>query len=537
MKIHPHPCAQRPRRACLCARLLFLLALLAPLPSALGQAASARAAPSRAALIERALRVGDEWFGLYVLGQKAGSMFMGARMGEHEGKPALVTSYATVLHATVGGNEVMREVKGERVYDVAGEGRLLFFREERRGDGGDERFAGHCAPDGIRLVRQPKGQAAQTLQLPATGENIDDGLTVLKVLATGAPHAGTAFDLDHRLADKRVTTALVARAPRAIAGAQVEVAELSVTEEDSRVSQTMLVAPDGRTLEIRYGNVLTAKAEPRELAEQRGRIDVFGTTRIVLGGKFSLDQKLAEHVRRAPSKIVYEIEGLPKGYWTSNAWQTFTPSAAPAGSPQDERVSLSVAPVLPRQKLRLPLSQALIRAQKLDEWLRPTLAVESQAPEIVDLTRKTLGKTADAFEAVEKLSTFVYRFLKKSYGVSSDRATRVLELKEGDCTEHALLFTAMARAAGIPARRINGLVYMDTADGIPALYWHEWAEVFVGEWIPVDPTFGQRVADAGHLAFGIEGQNDVAALFGQLRIRVLEVAGAKAGERSDLGPR
>lgn len=526
MRISPSSFVLRPFCAFLVPALLFSLS---PFPSAFGQdastpgnvATSPRGMPGRDALVARAMRVGDEWFGLYVLGQKAGSMFTGVRMGEHEGKAALVSTYATVLNATVGGNVVRREVRGERVYDVTSDGRLLFFHEERRGDGGDERLTGRCTTEGVHLVREPKGQAPQTLLLPATRENLDDALAAMKVLTTGAPHTGHALDLDHRMADKRVTTALSKRHSQSIDGEEVQIAEITVTEEDSRVSQSMWMSPDGRTREIRYGNVLMAKAEPREVAEQQGHIDVFGSTRVVLGGKFSLDQKLAEHVRRPPSRVVYEIEGLPSSYWTSNAWQRFAPIAK---TEDPERVSLTVTAVRPRSSLRLPLPQALIDEQKLDEWLRPTLAVESQAPEIVALTKRTLGKTTDAFSAVEKLSTFVYRFLKKSYGVSSDRATRVLELREGDCTEHALLFTAMARAAGIPARRVNGLVYMDTTDGIPSLYWHEWVEAFVGEWIPVDPTFGQSVADAGHLAFGIEGQNDVAALFGQLRIKVVQIA-------------
>ena len=496
-------------------------------------ASPASAVTPREARLERALQVGDEWFGLYVLGQKAGTMFQGARRGEFEGRPVLIASYSTLLNAAIGGKKVMREVKGERLYALDGEGPLLAFREERIGDGGDETLTGRCTPAGVELTRQAKGGAAQVHRFPATRENLDDALASLAVLETGAPHAGVAFDLESRMADKRVTTSLVGRRTESIDGAEVTVSELAVTEEDSRVAQSLRVLPDGRTIEVRYGNVLLAKAEPRATAEAQGHVEVFGSTRIVLGGEFSLDQRLAEHVRRPPSKVVYEIEGLPRDYWTSNGWQSFAPardvgastaSGAPGPAAAPERVWLTVTAALPQKKLSLPLAPALIATEKLGEWLRPTLAVESQAPEIVALTRKTLGKTTDAFAAVEKLSGFVYRLLKKSYGVSSDRATRVLELKEGDCTEHALLFTAMARAAGIPARRVNGLVYMDTTDGVPSLYWHEWAEAFVGEWIPVDPTFGQRVADTGHLAFGIEGQNDVAALFGQLKIRVVEVA-------------
>ena len=64
--------------------------------------------------------------------------------------------------------------------------------------------------------------------------------------------------------------------------------------------------------------------------------------------------------------------------------------------------------------------------------------------------------------------------------------------------------TALARAVGIPARRVDGLVYMEAADAVPAFYWHEWVEVYVGEWIEVDPTFNQEVADATHIALGSE---------------------------------
>ena len=502
-----------------CALVLCLASLIAQPALATNAAVSPASVPSRDELVAQLLKVGDEWFGLYVLGQKAGSMFTSAKISERDGRPVLVTSQLTVLNASVGKNKVMREVRGERVYELGGDGRLVFFREERVGDGGDESFTGHCAPQGVRLIRQARGQAPQEMTLAATRENIDDALASLRVLRTGQPHEGNAFDLNHLMADKRVTTSLVARRHQSIDGVETALTELSLVEADSRVAQSTLMTQEGRTIEVRYGTVLTARAEPREVAERQGHVDVFGTTRIILGGTATPDQKLSADARRAPSRVVYEIDGLPRDYWTSNGWQRFSPIA----SDHSGRVTLAVTALAPQKALKLPLTKAQIAAHHLDEWLRPTLAVESQAPEIVALTQKTLGQTTDAFEAVEKLSRFVYRFLKKSYGVSSDRATRVLALKEGDCTEHALLFTTMARAAGIPARRINGLVYMDSDDGIPSLYWHEWAEVFVGEWVPVDPTFDQSVADTGHLAFGVEGQNDVAALFGQLRIKVLKV--------------
>jgi hypothetical protein len=107
--------------------------------------------------------------------------------------------------------------------------------------------------------------------------------------------------------------------------------------------------------------------------------------------------------------------------------------------------------------------------------------------------------------------------MKKDYGASADRAMDVLRQMKGDCTEHSLLSVALLRAAGIPARRVDGVVYMFT-DNVPAMYWHEWVEAYVGEWTQLDPTFQQPVADATHFAMGEESNAEITPLIAQLKI-------------------
>ena len=114
--------------------------------------------------------------------------------------------------------------------------------------------------------------------------------------------------------------------------------------------------------------------------------------------------------------------------------------------------------------------------------------------------------------------------MKKDYGFNADRATDVLRQMRGDCTEHSLLTVALLRALGIPARRVDGVVFNPSGDGVAALYWHEWVEAWVGStWTQLDPTFGQPVADATHLTLGEESQADIIPLLGKLRI--VEVSG------------
>ena len=54
-----------------------------------------------------------------------------------------------------------------------------------------------------------------------------------------------------------------------------------------------------------------------------------------------------------------------------------------------------------------------------------------------------------------------------------------------------------AFAAGLAAL---GDVYVNDA-----FFYHAWPEVWLGEWVAVDPTFGQYPADAAHLRFVIGG--------------------------------
>jgi len=93
-----------------------------------------------------------------------------------------------------------------------------------------------------------------------------------------------------------------------------------------------------------------------------------------------------------------------------------------------------------------------------------------------------------------------------------------LDTMKGDCTEHALLAVSLMRAAGIPAKRIDGVIYQKGSDGVPALMWHEWVSAFVGEWVQLDPTWGQPVADATHFAVGEETGAEIAPLIGELQV-------------------
>ena len=117
--------------------------------------------------------------------------------------------------------------------------------------------------------------------------------------------------------------------------------------------------------------------------------------------------------------------------------------------------------------------------------------------------------------------------LEKKPTMSLPSAREVLRTRVGDCNEHTVLYVAMARAIGIPARINAGLVFVRGA-----FYYHAWPEVYIdegqgrGEWLPVDPTFNQFPADATHLRLargGLDQQASILPLVGRVKMTVLDV--------------
>ena len=109
--------------------------------------------------------------------------------------------------------------------------------------------------------------------------------------------------------------------------------------------------------------------------------------------------------------------------------------------------------------------------------------------------------------------------LTKRLTVGLPSALDVLATLAGDCHEHTVLFTALARSLGLPTRMVAGLVYWQGQ-----LYYHAWPEVWVGLWLPTDPTLGQPVADVTHLGL-VEAENEsliaLGQFIGKLRVHVL----------------
>jgi len=162
------------------------------------------------------------------------------------------------------------------------------------------------------------------------------------------------------------------------------------------------------------------------------------------------------------------------------------------------------------------------------EWrheLEATPFLQVDHPRIRDTARAILAGETDPRRAAERLRSWVYDELEKRPVASIPNALQVLDTRVGDCNEHAVLFAALARAAGLPARVVAGVVY---ADG--AFLYHAWDEVWLGTgWMTVDPAFDQTPADATHVKLVEGGPETHAALIGVVGKLSIDVMPETAG--------
>ena len=157
----------------------------------------------------------------------------------------------------------------------------------------------------------------------------------------------------------------------------------------------------------------------------------------------------------------------------------------------------------------------------LNIYLKPTLHIQSNNQEIMNKSKEILGDEKNSLLAVKKLTQWVSEEIKDKL-VDSFSALNVLHSKEGECQAHTYLYTALARAAGIPTKVVNGIVYLEPK----GFLYHTWAESYVGYWIAVDPTFGQIPADATHIKL-VEGDSfdelsPLVNIIGKIRAEVIE---------------
>lgn len=169
----------------------------------------------------------------------------------------------------------------------------------------------------------------------------------------------------------------------------------------------------------------------------------------------------------------------------------------------------------------------------LREAIQPTRFLQSDNQRIIALARKAVGDTKDAAEAARRIEAFVAEYIDdKSLSVGYASAAEVVESRQGDCSEFAVLTAALCRAVGIPSQVVVGIAYVEEFGGQQGFGGHAWTQAWVGgKWVGLDAAFkssNRGGYDAGHIALAV-GNGDpgdffnMATALGQFQIEKMEV--------------
>lgn len=165
------------------------------------------------------------------------------------------------------------------------------------------------------------------------------------------------------------------------------------------------------------------------------------------------------------------------------------------------------------------LVQKYTQSQKY--WEKNAVEIQAQAAKLTDPAASVTKNLRQIYDFVVGYLSYDYQELASGNLVRQGALAALAQKDKAVCMEYTDLFIALARAAGIPAREINGYAYTaDTTNRPLSLklaqgdVLHAWPEAyFPGTgWIMVDPTWGSTSGsnyfsafDLSHVAFVIQG--------------------------------
>jgi Transglutaminase-like superfamily len=280
-----------------------------------------------------------------------------------------------------------------------------------------------------------------------------------------------------------------------VAGPDGPVDALVIAEEHQGLRARAWIADDGSTVReegtLGFTLARTTSAEALSVDSALAAVDLAVSARIPLEGHIA-HPRTAQHLRlRVSGEAATSVPDDPPRQRRSADRLEIAREALPARTPYPA----------PADPARAP-------------YLAPGPFIESDDAEVVATARAAVAGARDAVTAAQHLVAWVNDHVEQAPSVTVPSTRAVLAARRGDCNEHAVLLTGLARAAGIPARVVAGAMYLDGA-----FYYHAWTELWLGAWVSADSVFRQLPADATHVKLvegGPEHHLALAAVIGRL---------------------
>lgn len=140
------------------------------------------------------------------------------------------------------------------------------------------------------------------------------------------------------------------------------------------------------------------------------------------------------------------------------------------------------------------LSRSYDQSRRLyKKYTAPDILVPSANERIIKLSRAIIGKIRTPYYQARAIYRWVLTRLSFIESPEQRDVIKAVDSKEGDSYIYSILFCALSRSAGIPARPVAGYI----VDRNRKSSKHYWAECYIENigWIPVDPLLGDQSKD------------------------------------------
>lgn len=459
----------------------------------------------------------DVWHEYFIQDKKVGWSHTTIERAKYDGRPAWWTKSQQELRIKARGVETVTWTDEEAYSTIDFVPLFAMSRREEEGQVTEEQVV---VRDGKVSIRRKVNDAVEEKEVDLAGKSIHDQSG--QFYASLRLGIGASFR-DHSLETREaaiadVTITAEARETLHLAGERHDTTRFRIENSlYKNLPMSLWVRDDGRVVQMKAGP-LSMKLSTEAVAKGFGAIEELSNKLpvrpVLLFPERFQEVTLAVHIEGGDTKDLF-TEGPYHRVAVSSDAVTLTLLAQPApAGPTVERpvADLSVA-----------------------EFMRTTPRCEADDPRIGAKAAEIVGDEKDALMAARRIVRWVYESIRKESSiVGSKTARETLDDMSGDCTEHAVLVAALCRASGIPARCATGLMWVGKEAG-----YHQWAEVWVGRWLPVDATLDSVGTPPAYLFFGLSDEGAQSAevtarmmrFFGRARIAVTSVRGA-FGERA-----
>lgn len=354
---------------------------------------------------------------------------------------------------------------------------------------------------GYRSIRKVEGEKDVVIEVPSAKPAMTDAESYLGPYVRGGKLSeGQTFKLPQIDLRSRVVRELDLayqgqEALKDETGTEIQTWKFLESDPKSRSEMTLWLDADGALVRLVTDGGFridrTTKEKATDMPVRPAEMPITTPSTPSLERIFSADRMLIEvGIQHDPDRKLPEFPDSP---WSRNIRRTGSPKAGWTYHMECLRYDD------PEATVAIPVT-----AKRFERQLEADVLMQAEHPTVVAVARRVIGDEKDGRTAAVKLARYVYRTLdKRSSVVAQASALQIIEEGCGDCSEHALLYTTLCRAVGIPARRCSGYVNIGSNWGS-----HAWCEIWLGRWVGADPTTGEVGQGARYLFFGYPDEAD-----------------------------